>query len=431
MRGCHPVPKALALLTLTLVAAEVQGRTALEPGEALGFTVRALAAPILWLLFTSGVALVVGYVTRSIVAGVGTHALLSQHQPPVEFLGVLGWAITLAGLSAASYKGGLWDSVLEYIGSFGRARVSPALAAVTVAYALYILGGPYSGHPHYWLLVALGAGIASKSVAGGPRDLLLGVLAGATPLGALAASYLASFMPVEPPHCSGVEVGRLVAVEAETSASRLPYSTRRWRSRGLACVRSGKAVLSLDTPYTLWVYSRQPGKWSVKVSGLLGCRRPVVVSLDEPGPEDLGGLAREVQGKQEGTVRTGFARLPSELWPAALAVVLEEAGPDCIVIESCRAPIDLLSRLSFQAAEAVVVVSTCNLSSESLVPARGRGGGGFLLVEASDPLSQASVFERLLGPDWRRVESLIRGTPLVIAYPVCGRVALVEVTGGP
>ena len=316
-------------------------------------------------------------------------------------------------------RGGAYDPVAEYISWPTRPYISPILAAA----ASSIIASHWLGigdYPYYVFLVGLGAIIAARQ----EDPLIAAIAAIASSLGqysAPALAFYASRAPLPRISCGPLELGVLMAYEAETTPARSPWRVQGFspgRRRVLACSEPGPARASFKEPGTLWIYSRDAW-WIIEAASTLVGGRLVIVDLDTPGE---GGLAEALRiAKEQGRIPAQHLSL-GEL--EVLLGTLSEDDVEIIIVESCSLPpTEALKAASGKVQ--LLIVHSCQLPSTGLIPAPARGSNLAVIGKVDDIHALNTVIQSLLREDWdKAAEEIAKGEFLVTPY--CGpRAALV------
>ncbi|MCS7106805.1 MAG: hypothetical protein NZ902_01685 [Acidilobaceae archaeon] len=240
--------------------------------------------------------------------------------------------------------------------------------------------------------------MVSRNVA---ESLLLGGLSGLGPIGLTITAIVASFRPLPPIKCEGIEVGRLLGYSSYSSVNRSMMRTKgdEWRQEILACSRGGRAVIALQEPWVLWIYGRD----SDAVADVLMKR--------------MGGFRKiEVKGGESSSARAyRLAELYAEIssigeqsvWLDLRLSGLREEEVESLVFEVAK-----------RARRVVVTLSEVPWKGASLSPKGPARSAGVIVAGLEDP-GQAERVAQTLSPQSENLrESLARGRPL-FAFPSC------------
>jgi len=363
-------------------------------------------------------ALLFGTLSRSIVAGaasaVGLDYLLSREPGGVS--GLILYAAIFFFLTVRAARGGVYDSVLEYLLFPGKVYLSPVLAAGASTALAYWLGLSIVEYKYYLPAVAFSALVAARQVS--PlRAMVIGFLAGLGPLWAPAAALYASTAPLPPITCGSRIIGILHAVEAVTSPTRSiggPASVR-WKDRVIACSEHSPARVGLGRVYTILVFSKD---WL-----------PIATSL----AQDYTGV-KMVFDLDAGNYRPSRSLLALagieyvnlhgvELHEAISEIHDRSSSASLIILGSCEKPLELLLQLA--PPDKPAIIGSCMLPQGRLFPVR-RGDMVALIGDTGDPAALASILETLQ-PQWARRLADLVGAGYLIATPYCGpRLAVVK-----
>lgn len=428
-RLCNQELKIIILIVLILF---IKYLTSINP-HAITPTLTSMLESVVLQAVILTLSVAIGVYTRSIVTGLLTLAFLSPHAatPILRYQWYFMIGFTLLALSLLSYLRGPHDSVLETLGFPVKAKLTPLLATLTLAYAYRVYELNITHNPAYWAHILFG-GILLSKLARTPSQAIMGSLvASLGNPGALTISIYASLAPLPELNCTGTVIGRLTAYEAETSTTRtLTIRGKRWKTLGLACAR-GKAIVKATGKPIIWVYSIQPLDIVTRLSSILttGKNKRIIIDLDAPGGEDVasilegiksgGNLVRVNLGSLEGPVKEGLL--------AALPEVLN--GNEIVIISSCNyEPRDIMKYLEAISKKTILYSGFCRVSGVQLAPVKKPGETIVVIGDIGDPLEASTILGRLFGESWRRIHSLIRHDQRrILAYEYCnGGWALVE-----
>lgn len=245
------------------------------------------------------------------------------------------------------------------------------------------------------LLSAVVSSLISRNVA---ESLLLGALSGLGPVGLTVSAIIASFRPLPPLRCEGLDIGELLGYTHFSSVNR--SMTRRggedWRQEVIACSQRGRAVLALQEPWILWIYGRDSEAVAERLT-----RR-------------LGGF-RKLGGEGSGTRALRFAEILAEIsslggqdmWLDLRFSGLREEEVEVIAFEAVR-----------RARRVIVSLPEMPWRDGSLSPKGPARSAGAVFAGLED-LGQAERVSQALSPSSEGLrESVMRGYPL-FAFPGC------------
>lgn len=409
---CHARLAEAAVLWLTLLAAS-------SLVEELPPLISQLAATA----YAAAVVIVAYHYSGSFLASLAAagyahyYASFLTYSPYTVYGSYAGVAYALV---RQALRGGAYDPVAEYISWPSRPFISPLLAAAAAALIAWKTLG-LGGYTYYPFLVGLGALIAARQ----ENPLMAAAIALASSLGQYSTPALALYAskaPLPRLSCGSLELGLLVAYEAETSPARSPWrrlGSPGGRRRVMACSEPGPARAVFREPGTLWIYSRDAWRIIESASSLVGGRL-LVVDLDSPGE---GGLAEALKAAaEEGRVPAQHLS-PGEL--EALITALSEEDIGALVIESCSLPpVETLKAASGRVP--LLIVHSCQLPQTGLIPAPARGSNIAVVGSVDDVQALNTVISSLIAEDWDKVAGEVAGGKLLVT-PYCGpRAALVD-----
>ena len=430
VKRCNPAGKIIAPLILLVIIREISERPILPETSLLsGALHEALLLLVAMLISTS-----LGIYTKSPLMGL--LAILYLRPEGLEGMLQYQWyavtIFTIAVLLVTSYLRGPWDSVLEVFTRGERYYITPILASITFGLILAKVKG-HVPDINYWVYV-IGNGLLLSRLAVNPLIAFVGGAIAATgSLGAIAIGLYASYTPLPAIECEGLVVGKLVGYEADTSITRslLSISSKRWRSRIMACSYGTNARVKTGERSVLWVYNSNPLPVAKHIARLnkTANKRIIQLELDPPGEiEDPAKIFETLEGPRDALLKLGsLDETMIEAILSALPDVLK--GGEIVVVNSCRyRPRELQRYISRIAKKAMVIAAFCTVEPDQLMPASGSEGASIVLGSLGDPLLAASILSKLFPEYWKSLDQLLKHySNLSLVYPYCnGGWALVE-----
>lgn len=392
-------------------------------------------------------SVVILYVTGSLIttATIPLGYILLVLPSPLRMLLLVNVVVTLALVAILAFilqvRGRLGEPVLDMLYN---PRVSPtALAAASLSlYTSWHLiaprEAPCEAQLLYALTSALAAFVASVSSSSILESIALGVLAGLGPFGLASTLAYASFKPLRPPACEGLEIGSLLGFATVTSPTRALIQARTGpRGTVIACSQQSKAVLRVEEPWIIWVYGLGSRSLAYRLAERMG--GGVIVRLGAPGPgiADVEVRAREAVDKARGgglgEVNLGGVE-PLELRLAVAPTIADLASAAKALVVEVDTPLgqDSLLKLAYEISRrhphTIMVLQEIPWREAMIAPRGAARSSAFILTRLGDPVQADSVARALLP---RQAEGLrdmmLRGEALV-AYPGCNGNLIVVAT---
>lgn len=310
-------------------------------------------------------------------------------------------------------------------------RPTPVAASLLSSFLLLQYWDPYVDR---WGMVVhysgslLGGLVYARISRGLWESLVAGLVLGLGPVGVLVVFAPQPFRSLPPLHCKGIAVGRLAGYHVRTSTTRALAMTG--QDQGVAC-SSGPALLSLEEPLVVWLYSSKPLHDALRITS--GSR--LVLDLVEQGP---GVEGAEAEASNAASIAakggTGIARLggvdPVESrFAVAAAVASSGVRADWLVIVGSHVMWPRLLDLVSSARHPRVVVALDGLEGRSVAPPVPGRFSGLIVAPLTDPGDQEHVARSLLGSRVTALRGLL-DSGLYLGYPYCGGLVMAFIPGG-
>ncbi|MEM0497323.1 MAG: hypothetical protein QXR22_03895 [Acidilobaceae archaeon] len=403
----------------------------------------AITAQIISILVITLISMIIiVYTTRSFIIAVPaatSFVLLASFNPRLQ--------LAILILVAISTIIAIFSAIIIYRGKFGEpltdilkgpTRWSPTVLALT-ALILYIIDAIILGRFQCPLRIlyystSLISSIIGASISTKPYESIgLGLISGLGPVGLTITLAYASFKPLDPPKCNGLDIGELVGFSSFSSVTRALLRTRvgDWRQKIIVCSAYSKAVLELEEPWILWVYGRRSRIVSESIARRLDGALIINLGAPKAAIEDIEDRIRsileEIRSGNIAEVSVGGLE-PVEVRVALTLSIydyIERLGIENIVIDLEGVNIDTnnIFRLVFEAVRRAkrVIVSLPDIPwTEPRISPRGPAkSSGFIIAGLADP-KQADSLANALAPsnaeDLRDI--MIKGSTLV-GFPGC------------
>lgn len=230
------------------------------------------------------------------------------------------------------------------------------------------------------------------------ESLLLGALSGLGPVGLTLTAIIASFRPLPPLRCEGIDVGELLGYTHYSSVNRSMTRAggEEWRQEIIACSQRGRAIVALQEPWLLWIYGRDSDRVAERLT------------------KKLGGF-RKVGGESSGSKALRFPELYADIsalgdqsvWLDLRLSGLREEEVEALAFEAAR-----------RARRVVVTLSEVPWKDASLSP-KGPARSAGLIFAGLEDLGQVERVAQALSPNSEGLrENLAKGYPL-FAFPGC------------
>lgn len=393
---------------------------------------------LILLIVTVASSTVILYVTGSLLttATIPLGYVILVLASPLRMLLLVNIAITLALVAVLAFvlqiRGRLGEPVLDMLYN---PRISPtALAAASLSlYTSWHLiaprGAPCEAQLLYALTSILAALVASVTSSSLPESLALGFLAGLGPFGLASTLAYATFKPLKPPVCDGLEVGNLLGFATTTSPTRALIQARTGpRGAIIACSQHSKAILSVEEPWIIWVYGLESRSLAYRIAERMG--GGVALRLGAPGPgiADVEVRAREAVEKARsgglGEVNLGGVE-PLELRLAVAPTVAELASTTKTLVVDVDIPLsqDSLLKLAYEISRrhprTIMVLQEIPWREAMIAPRGAARSSAFIITRLGDPVQAEAIARALLPRQAEGLRDLMLKGEVLVAYPGC------------